>query len=108
MASGEFPLNGLLPKEETQAWSWVKKYPEYDGRGVRVAVLDTGVSTRSLLCLQPNKRSDRDRCLQVDPAAAGLGNNKVVDIIDCSGESPCRVAGESHLSGLCNESAARL
>lgn len=61
-----FPVSGLLPKEEIQALSFIQKYGEkYDGRGVRVAVLDTGV----------------------DPAAAGLGGGKVVDLIDATGEA---------------------
>ena len=63
---GPFPINGLLPKESTQALQFLRKYPTYDGRNVRVAVLDTGV----------------------DVAAAGLdGLGKMVDAIDCTGES---------------------
>ena len=63
-AKGPFPVNGLLPKQATHADAFLKRFPEYDGRNVRVAVLDTGV----------------------DPAALGLdGPNKVVDVIDCSG-----------------------
>lgn len=59
-----FPISGLLPKQATKVESFREKFPSYDGRNVRVAVLDTGV----------------------DPAALGLdGPNKVVDIIDCSG-----------------------
>ncbi len=62
---GPFPINGLLPKEETQVLQFLRKYPTYDGRNVRVAVLDTGV----------------------DVAAAGLdGKGKMVDAIDCTGE----------------------
>ena len=63
-SSSSFPIHGLLPKQATKVESFREKFPNYDGRNVRVAVLDTGV----------------------DPAALGLdGPNKVVDIIDCSG-----------------------
>ena len=59
-----FPVAGLLPKQATKADAFLAKFPQYDGRGVRVAVLDTGV----------------------DPAALGLdGPNKLVDVIDCTG-----------------------
>ncbi|KAL8557152.1 hypothetical protein ACS0TY_004563 [Phlomoides rotata] len=61
-------LASLMPKNEIAADRFVEAHPHYDGRGVVIAIFDSGV----------------------DPAAAGLketpeGKPKILDVIDCTG-----------------------
>ncbi|ESQ55302.1 hypothetical protein EUTSA_v10024222mg [Eutrema salsugineum] len=61
-------LASLMPKKEICADRFLEAHPEYDGRGVVIAIFDSGF----------------------DPSAAGLhvtsdGKPKVLDVIDCTG-----------------------
>lgn len=38
-----FPVAACLPKQTTGAVHLLTKYPQYDGRGVKIAVIDTGI-----------------------------------------------------------------
>jgi tripeptidyl-peptidase II len=87
---GEDPLlSALIPKREIGQPAFLAAHPEADGRGVVIAIFDTGV----------------------DPAAAGLqvtstGERKVLDILDASGSGDvdttqrARVAEDGTLPGL--------
>lgn len=42
-----FPGDCLVPKHETGVSQFLKKYPKYNGEGVTVAVLDSGVDPKA-------------------------------------------------------------
>lgn len=90
--TGGFDASALQPRVETGALRFLESHPEYDGRGVVVAIFDTGV----------------------DPGAPGLqttptGEPKVIDMVDGTGSgdvdtSQTRAAKDGELIGLTGRS----
>lgn len=68
MQKHRFSTAGIIPKEENQASLFLEKHPEYNGKGILVGVLDTGVD----LGLEG---------LRICPD----GKPKIIDIVDATG-----------------------
>lgn len=78
--SSPFPAVHLIPKQETGAAAFVQAHPEFDGRAVRIGILDTGI----------------------DPGAAGIKGGKLVNVVDCTGSGDVDVSYET-VAKLCND-----
>lgn len=65
----KYPISALKPKAETNALSFIRKYPNYNGFGVTIAILDSGKSSTSH-CF--SYQSNVSFFSGVDPNAAGL------------------------------------
>ena len=74
------PLAGIVPKEETNAIQFIRDNPDYDGRGITIGIMDTGIDPGAIglqhtSCYNKNNKNEND----------ALQQTKLVDTIDCSG-----------------------
>jgi tripeptidyl-peptidase II len=56
----KYPKAALKPKAETGVTSFLAKYPNYNGEGVTIAILDSGVDPNASGLLVSPEISDED------------------------------------------------
>lgn len=61
----DFPIMSLLPKKETGVFSFLTKYPQYDGRGTTMTIFDSGVNpgAHGLQVCRKNKGLNSSECV---------------------------------------------
>ncbi|CAL5327928.1 unnamed protein product [Camellia sinensis] len=94
-------LASLMPKKEIKADRFIEAHPDFDGRGVVIAIFAQAV-------LASNHKDSG-----VDPAAAGLqvtsdGKPKILDVIDCGDIDTSNVVKADADGCLCGASGASL
>lgn len=62
----EYPVHGLMPKQDTQAASFIKKFPNYDGRDTVIAILDTGKEENTGSFRGVGREKEREREIKLD------------------------------------------
>ena len=104
--SKNFPVNGLMPKKETGCLSFLSKYPRFDGRGVVIAILDTGVDPSALglqvnLIFFYNQLSLKIKIKIFFPLLkkkeTSESKPKIIDIIDATGAGNVDISAERTL-----------